>query len=135
MTDPSDYKVTAFERAGVWISAPPDVNVSLDDTSASEQMKVAQPDFQLIRVLGNLSFSSTGNPNRPAHLQVIFTSDDSAQAARIGRPLKVAKWDGTRWVPFPQGTTRVQGSSVPAGGGIGLLDIPRLDDPPIGAGA
>ncbi len=135
MSNPSEYKITAFERAGVWISAPPDVTVALEDMSASEQMKAAQTDFQLIRVLGNLSFSSTGSSDRPAHLQVIYTPDDVSQASRIGRPLKVAKWDGSRWVPFQQGNTSVQPANIPAGGRIGLIDIPRLDDPPIGAGS
>ncbi len=136
MTNPSEYKVTAFERAGVWVSAPTDVTVSLQDTSASEQMEVAQTNFKLIRMLGNLSFSTAGDSNRAAHLQVIYTSDDVKKADAIGRSLKVAKWDGNKWVPFvDEGDTRIQAASAPAGGRIGVLKIARLDDPPIGAGA
>ncbi len=140
MTNPSEYKRTAFANPGVWVSAPGDITVTFA-TLRKEDEPGSTADFTVVRVIGNLKFenaagetSFTFSPN-PARLQVRFSKADGDTARGRGRRLALAWWNkktGT-WMRVDEGSTVLE-PGVPLEGGDRYFDIFQIDDPPISWG-
>lgn len=96
--------------------------------------RASQPDFQLIRQIGNLcakgpagSTESTFTFDPPLEVQISYTADDERTARTRGKPLALAYWDGQRWVRFAQ-------LSFSPAGRFATLQLEQLGDPDMGWG-
>ncbi len=99
--------------------------------------------FQPERLVINFALEEEGKPGTyltefdpPIELRVRYTKADHDRASRAGHTLKLAFWDGGKWVPFtPQKHQfRLEPDANPNKGGHGVAVISRWDDPPIGWG-
>ena len=140
MTNPN-YRTTPFDAPGVWLSASPGVTVTLTPATETAGMRADPTSFELIRLIGNLKFTSTSDRatthfrfDPPVHLQVRYSADDETRATRVNEHLALAWWNGQNWVRFQVGSTRVV-PGRPLEGGMRYFDVSEIDDPPIGWGA
>ena len=143
MADLVYNKFKLSEDVVVVVPAP---GITAQPQDLPKDLPKIQPGFELIRPVIGISLVDDSTKlelfhfDPPIQLSVRYNCDDLVAAAKIGRPLKLAYFNGTAWVPLIEaencfqlvphdlaavGVVYVSGWS---GGGQGA-------DPPVGWGA
>jgi hypothetical protein len=97
--------------------------------------------FQPIRVVTNVAIEEEGKPGvylsslgRTVKLKIKYRAADLKAAG--SKPLVLAFWDGSKWVPFTSAKHgfKLTAYADPAKGGYGMISIKKWGDPPISWG-
>jgi hypothetical protein len=116
--------------------------VKLDDLG-NPDMNPVSGDFKPIRVVANIVLEEEGKPGayltdlgQTVEIKVRYTKKDKDAVEALNKPLALAFWDGSRWVPFVEkhGFVLLPDPN-PEKGGVGKVTISKWGDPPIGWGS
>jgi hypothetical protein len=100
----------------------------------------AQSNFRPFRLVINFEFFDLDQPDQvvtsfdpEVSIYISYDINDLYRASLVSRPLKLAFWNGTQWVPFTSQKHKFE-LVHPATGTVGSINITAWNDPPIGWG-